>query len=674
MTDTNNRYIDINKVAELKGYTTNRPVRQEINKANSKYTARKIKKQGGFSYEILFSTLEPELQEKILDEEIKSKSLVPINNNIEPKYEFKTEKLRIEALAKIDLIKSFERFESRYPSKKQAEQNFLDLYNSGGYLKEIYKELGKISRSSLYRWCKTYKEYGTVERLISNYKCSALDEYNTSLTPEMIKQFEKFLFHPNRFKIAKAISLSKYCLERKGIENLPADIAFRRYADHIKKFNYDKWILFREGEKAFNDKVMPYIERDPNLLDVGDVLIADGHDLNFQVMNPFTGQSTRATLVGFFDWRSNALVGYEIMMSESTQCIASALRNSIINLGKIPKVVYQDNGRAFKSKYFQIKNFDEAGFNGVYANLGIESVFAKVRNAQAKTIERFFLEFQEELEKMMPSYIGTSIEDKPARLRRGENLHKAHYLKTTSGIIPTVEQVIKCIDFWLYNYHFNKPNPHEPNMTIKECLNTVQKEHIDISKLNYLMMKTEPKVVQRNGIRFLNQNYYNESLFGLREQVYIRYSLFNLTKVFVYTLKGEFICTAKRVEKTHPMARIFGTIENMEDIKQKIKKKTRLKNKAIKEFKKYFDIETTGILEITQDPKPQIEEFKPEKRKREKTKTVREQQMDRPYFENDFQKYEWLKNNGCTSQEDRQFIAKFKQTDEYSLIYGGTNE
>ena len=246
------------------------------------------------------------------------------------------------------------------------------------------------------------------------------------------------------------------------------------------------------------------------------------------------------------------------MMSESTQCIASALRNSIINLGKIPKVVYQDNGRAFKSKYFQIKNLDEAGFNGVYANLGIESVFAKVRNAQAKVIERFFLEFQEELEKMMPSYIGTSIEDKPARLRRGENLHKAHYLKTTGGIIPTVEQVIKCIDFWLYNYHFNKPNPHDPNMTIKESLNTVQKEHIDISKLNYLMMKTEAKTIHRNGIRFLNQSYYSDSLFGLKEQVYIRYSLFDLTKVLVYSLKGEFICTAKRVEKVHPIARKLG--------------------------------------------------------------------------------------------------------------------
>lgn len=95
------------------------------------------------------------------------------------------------------------------------------------------------------------------------------------------------------------------------------------------------------------------------------------------------------------------------MMTENTQCIASALRNSILNLGVIPKVVYQDNGRAFKSKFFQSCDFDEDGFNGVYANLNIHSVFAKPYNARAKVIGRFFREFQEEFEKMMPSYIGT---------------------------------------------------------------------------------------------------------------------------------------------------------------------------------------------------------------------------------------------------------------------------
>ena len=111
------------------------------------------------------------------------------------------------------------------------------------------------------------------------------------------------------------------------------------------------------------------------------------------------------------------------MMTENTQCIASALRNAFLNLGLIPKVVYQDNGKAFKSKYFQHLDFEEDGFNGVYANLGIHSVIVRKYNARAKDIERYFLEFQKECEKLMPSYIGTSIENHSDWMNRSNKLH-----------------------------------------------------------------------------------------------------------------------------------------------------------------------------------------------------------------------------------------------------------
>lgn len=664
MAAAQNTYINIDKIAELKGLKSNRTLRIAIN--NEKYIARKVPVKGGYTYEILFSSLEPEIQEKLIDEEIKSYSLVPVDNK---KSEFKTEKLKLEALAKVDIINAVRELRAKCRTQKEADFTFLELYNSGEYLKDVYKIIGKISaRSTLLRWIKSYEENGEKwESLIPNYKCTSALEVNTELSKEEIEQFEKFLFHPNKFKISKAIALSKFCLQKKGIEYLHSDMTYRRYAEKIKSTKYDKWVLFREGEKAFNDKVEPYIERDITALEVGDVLIADGHTLNFQVLNPFTGKAQRATLVGFLDWKSGALVGYEIMMSENTQCIASALRNAILNLGRIPKIVYQDNGRAFRAKYFQNCNFDESGFNGVYANLGIKSVFAKVRNAKAKVIERFFLEFQEEFEKMMPSYIGTSIEEKPARLMRGENLHKAHYFKTTGGQIPTVQQVIKCLDFWL-NYHNSKPCSNVPGMTIKEVLNTVQRQDIDKNLLNDLMMKTETKVIHRNGVRFLGNNYYNEALFGLREPVYVRYSLFDLSKVHVYTVKGEFICIARKVEKIHPMANHLGTVKDMEDFKQKIQKHKRLKNKAVKEFKKYFDIETTGILEIEQEEKPvEITEQKP---KKERKQTAREQQMNKPIFADEIERFEWLMKHGTTCSEDRNFLEKFFKSDQYNLLYG----
>ena len=44
--------------------------------------------------------------------------------------------------------------------------------------------------------------------------------------------------------------------------------------------------------------------------------------------------------------------------------------------------------------------------------------------------------------------------------------------------------------------------------------------------------------------------------------------------------------------------------------------------------------------------------------------------MQRPIFQSDFEKYEWLIQNGCTNTEDRKWIADYIRSDEYREIYG----
>ena len=60
-----NCYINIKEIAQAKGLKSTRSIRMEINKPESKYISREVKVNGGISYEILFSSLEPELQQKI---------------------------------------------------------------------------------------------------------------------------------------------------------------------------------------------------------------------------------------------------------------------------------------------------------------------------------------------------------------------------------------------------------------------------------------------------------------------------------------------------------------------------------------------------------------------------------------------------------------------------------
>ncbi len=116
--------------------------------------------------------------------------------------------------------------------------------------------------------------------------------------------FLKLFLHSNKFSIGKAISLTQYVLKTQGAEYIPAPPTFRRFANWYKANYFDKWTLLREGEKALKEEVVPHIKRDISKIEVGEVLVADGKRLNFQVINPFTGKPCRATLIGFLDWKS----------------------------------------------------------------------------------------------------------------------------------------------------------------------------------------------------------------------------------------------------------------------------------------------------------------------------------------------------------------------------------
>ena len=563
---------------------------------------------------------------------------------------FTPEKSKKIALARLDLLNQWKEFRKKSDNKLQADYDFVNLHNTSN--SHLFEILGKISRGTLHRWKNTLNGTEDYSKLIPQYKYAKVDEYRTCLTDEEIKIFMGLLLHPNRLCIGKAIALTKYKLQQQGQSYIPADITFRKYANWFKKNNYDKWILARDGEKALSDKVEPYIKRDASLLEVGDILVADGHVLNFNVINPFTGKPTRATLVGFLDWKSTALVGYEIMLEENTQCIASALRNSIINLDMIPKIVYQDNGRAFRAKYFNDdRGFSELGFNGLYSKLGIETVFARPYNARAKVIERFFKEFQEGFEKLLPSYVGSSIDNKPAYLMRNEKLHKQLH----NDFVPTLDETIKMIDMWL-NFKNSQPCPNAPDKTIAEVLESRKRQNVDINLLDDLMLATEVKTIQRNGIRFLNCDYFEERLYGFKSKVLIKYNLFDLTSIKVYTIKGEYLCTAERVTETHPMAKLLGSVTDFEDYKQKIVKQRKLHKKTINAVKEYLSNDEVKYLEtkmIEENSSSVQTEFK-----------VRSKGVQK-IFKNNSEKYEYLIKNNSNDK----WIEDFKQTKEYKLLY-----
>lgn len=643
------KYITIKELAELKGVST-----RAIRLSRGKYQTREITVKGGRSFEIFLSSIEPELQEKYYSKFVPSCT----EKQLPAPLDFhKPDKAKTIALARLDLLNLWKNQRKNQQNKTQFDTDFLSAYNAQVLYPEIYAKLGKVSIGTLQRWKRVLGNSNNYELLIPNYH---YEDYSRTCLTEYEKQiFLKLLLHPNKFSIGKAISLTQYVLKTQGAEYIPAPPTFRKFANWYKANYFDKWTLLRDGEKTLKEEVIPHIKRDLSKIEVGEVLVADGKRLNFQVINPFTGKPCRATLIGFLDWKSTALVGYEIMLEENTQNIASALRNAILNLGKIPKFVYLDNGKAFKGKYFMgSADFNEVGLKGIYEKLGISTVFANPYNARAKVIERFFLEMQESFEKLLPSYIGTSIENKPARLRRNEKFHSEIHQE----FVPTIQQTIQMINSWL-EYKISLPCPNDKTRSIKEMVDSIERQEINPRELDDLMMAQEIKTITSQGIRFLKADYYNDTLYGLRQKVIIKYSLFDLNYINVYTTSGKFLCKADRITLTHPLAHYTGEIKDVEDYKQKIQKQKQLKNRTIKACKEFLNIEDLEILKCEIDEAEEI--YLPPKIEVKKEKSEKYNPAVKPLFKTSRDRYEYLMKYGCTCNDDRVWLTNYKETKEF---------
>ena len=648
------KYITIKELAELKRVSP-----RAIRLSKSKYITREITVKGGKSFEILLSSIEPELQKKYYSKILPtySEKLLPIPTDFH-----KPDKAKVIALARLDLLNLWKNERKKQSNKTLFDNDFFSAYNAQVLYPEIYAKLGKVSIGTLQRWKRILGNSNNYELLIPNYH---YEDYSRTCLSDYEKQiFLKLLLHPNKFSIGKAISLTQYVLKTQGQEYIPAHPTFRKFANWYKANYFDKWTFLRDGEKALKEDVIPHIKRDTSKIEIGEVLVADGKRLNFQVINPFTGKPCRATLIGFLDWKSTTLVGYEIMIEENTQNIASALRNAILNLGKIPKFVYLDNGKAFRGKYFVgSAKFDEIGLKGIYEKLGIKTVFANPYNARAKVIERFFLEMQESFEKLLPSYIGTNIENKPARLRRNEKFHSEIHQE----FVPTIQQTIQMINRWL-EYKNSLPCPNDKTKSIKEMLDSIERQEINPRELDDLMLAQEIKTITSQGIRFLKSDYYNDALYGLRQKVIIKYSLFDLSYIDVYTMSGKFLCRAERFTLTHPLAHYTGEINNIEDYKQKIQKQKQLKNKTIKACKEFLNIEDLEILEYQLEeeeehinlPSPNISKIEIKKEKPKKYNPA-----VKPLFKTSRERYEYLMEHGCTCNDDKIWLASYKESKEF---------
>ena len=464
------------------------------------------------------------------------------------------DKRRYKALAKADLVRQYLTWQRRFGATKTQKQAFIMAY-SGGAWPKLKEELGKVSWKTLERWKLEQERAGSVLALAD--KRGVAHKGRTLLSERHKVVILGHVLNPNAPNVSQCVREVSKKFMAEGLF-IPSEPTIRRYVRGYMAECFDEWTLWREGKKAWNDKcaISP---------------------LNFETVNPETGKATRMTLLLFFDGASNCPLGWEIMPSENTDCISSAFRRTCLLLGKFPRVVYLDNGRAFRAKFFKgCPDFEQAGFLGLYKSLGCEVIHAWPYHGQSKPIERFFGTMHE-LEVWMPSYTGNDIAHKPARMKRGEELHRKLYDKL-GGRPLTLEETHTQVARWFAEY-VNRPQfrTHLHGQTPGEVFRLGRGEGLspaDQQRLTLLMMQKEIRTITKDGFRLNGRLFWHEALASRRHPVLVRYDdqLFP-HEALVYTLDGNLLCTAldrahHRIAcGLHPAAGVLGTDEQRRELK-----------------------------------------------------------------------------------------------------------
>lgn len=534
---------------------------------------------------------------------------------IEPKTDLPLHKIE-EAMHKAALLRQYTEAIERadWGKKTSAKNRFLLAYNAGAW-PDMLQSIGPLTLPTLEKWRQEVKDAGgdiltlADTRGMWRVRATGIPEINQKILLSCV-------LHPNKPKVAEAIRMAEAIFEARGIPNGHHPVSYRRWLDGWIKTNYHAWMFNREGAKAWNDECAMYLERDISLINVGDILVADGHILNFEIINPFTGKPKRMVLILWMDMRSNFPLGWEILPTENTMGIASAFRRAVITLGKLPQVAYLDNGRAFGARFFSGQ--DCTPVTGLFERAGVRTIHAWPYHGQSKTIERFFGTFSE-LERWAPSYTGTSIENKPPRLMRGEKVHRLLHNKITGGSAVTIDQAHMAIAAWFDEYARRPQSGHLDGATPIEIFEAGRGPGVDIQSLDLMMLAEHIASPNRNGVYFLGRNYYHPDLANIRHKVLIRYDLQKRDSVLVYRADtGEFMCEATDLGKVHPAACILGTEADREKLTAMIELKKRQEKEASTYARRLLEteilpehqrrMETIVIQSPAVSPAKQIEE------------------------------------------------------------------
>ena len=479
---------------------------------------------------------------------------------------------------------------------EQCDKFVGPYVNNGGTRSDalaIFAEMQGVGKRTLQRWITRHRGEG-IMGLVDGRGGGA----NESISDEAWEQFKSLYLTQQRLSVKLCWQMVNYINtdETRGW-TIPSLRWMQVQAQ--QRIPLPVKVLHREGMAAYDARCSPYIQRDPDSVEPGQVWVGDHHQCNCWVRH--RGKWLRPWITAWQDMRSRMLVGWHISAGPNQTTIMIAMKRAIEKWGP-PDSVKIDNGRDYdsemwtgttkaKRKALPAGYIDREMIAGLYAMMNISVSFAIPYHPQSKPIERVFDTLDQQLCKTMPTYCGKDVN------RRPEDL--GDYLKSDKALTEAMdlEGFTRLVGDYItkvYNQAGHTGVGMEGRSPTTVMATRQTRRVLTDGVLDLLMRVWSGEVkVGKNGVRFKDMHYgqYNADLLRLQgKAVRLAYDPDDLRTVHVYDAATmALVCIA---EQNQMIA--YGDAVSEDALREAMKQK----GKAKKAARTFLDTRLTEHMDL----------------------------------------------------------------------------